>query len=391
MTTPETSPATRLAAARLYYLDYLRAAVVALVMLHHAAITYGAAGSWYYSDAATSKWVHLALTWFVAVNQAWFMAFLFFLSGYLSLASYTRKGVGRYVTDRLRRFGIPILVYAFVISPVVTWLVVAAGPGTHPSLFAYWESEYLSLRIIDTGPLWFVWALLLMDLLFVVWARWLSRVDLRARRPGLAFPSRLRLSALAVGLGLAAFAVRQAVPVGATVLFGLQIAYFPDYVAMFILGFFAWRYRWLDEIPDAAFRFARVAVIAGILAFPFLMIVGTLTTSDPSAAFAGGLHWQALAYALWSPWVLVGMSIVLLSWGRRRLNRPFAPWQEWSAGSYVAYILQPLVLVPLGILFHGVPWPAIAKWAVVGPTTVVVTYGLARAVRWVGPVRWVVG
>ena len=37
--------------ARLHYLDYLRAGVVALVFLHHTAITYGASGSWYYADA----------------------------------------------------------------------------------------------------------------------------------------------------------------------------------------------------------------------------------------------------------------------------------------------------------------------------------------------------
>jgi len=41
--------------------------------------------------------------------------------------------------------------------------------------------------------------------------------------------------------------------------------------------------------------------------------------------------------------MLVGMSIVLLSWGQRRLNRPSRLWQGWAGASYVAYIIQPLV------------------------------------------------
>ena len=140
-------------------------------------------------------------------DQAWCMAFLFFLSGYLALPSLARKGAGPYHVDRLRRFGIPIIVYLFGISPVVTWLVLAAHPGIHPSLLVYWRSAYLSLATIDTGPLWFIWALLLMDVLLVAVARWLRRADLGAR-PGGTFPTRWRLAAFALALGLTAFVVR---------------------------------------------------------------------------------------------------------------------------------------------------------------------------------------
>lgn len=377
---PEASP------ARLYYLDHLRAGVVALVMLHHTAITYGASGSWYYSDPTHSKYLVALLSWFTAFNQAWFMSFLFFLSGYLSLPSYTRKGAGRYVLDRLRRFGIPLVVYAFGISPVVTWL----AQGAHPALLMYWRTQYLTLRTTDTGVLWFVWALLLMDCLLVVWARWLTRMDLTERH-ATPFPGRWRLVALAAGLGIAAFLVRQAIPTGATVLFGLQLGYFPGYVAMFILGLVAWRQRWLDDIPDSAFRFARWAVVIATLAFPFILVMGALTTSNPGVAFAGGMHWQALAYALWEPWVLIGMSIVLLRWGQRRLNQPSPAWQGWAGASYVAYIIQPLVLVPLAILMQEAPLAAIAKFPLVGAATIVIAYTIARGPRVIPPVRTAIG
>jgi len=376
--------------ARLYYLDYLRAGVVALVMLHHTAITYGGSGSWYYADASTSKYVQALLTWLTGYDQAWFMAFLFFLSGYLSLPSYTRKGAGPYLVDRLRRFGIPLVVYFFGISAVVTWLTVIAGPGPHPSLLAYWQSQYLTFRIMDTGPLWFVWALLLMDVALVLWAGRRSGTELAGRRETATFPSRRRLVVFAIGIGLAAFVVRLVIPVGATVLWGLQLGYFPSYVAMFVLGLWAWHGRWLDAIPDSAFRFARTCAIVGALTFPVLLVLGVALPGG-AAAFAGGLHVQALAYALWEPWVLVGVSICLLHWGRRRLNAPSPRWQGWASASYMAYILQPLALVPIAILFTGVGLPALVKFVVVGALTIVCAYGLARLVRLVPPVRTAIG
>jgi glucans biosynthesis protein C len=379
------------ATGRLYYLDYLRAGTVALVMLHHTAITYGASGSWYYTDASHSKLVVALLTWFVGVNQAWFMSFLYFLSGYLSLPSLTRKGGGQYALDRLRRFGIPLVVYAFGISPVVTWL----AQGSHPALLTYWEHQYLTFHIIDTGVLWFIWGLLLMDCLLVVWARYFSRgIDLKAR-PATPFPSRWRLVAFAVVLGLAAFAVRLVIPAGAAVLFGLQLGYFPAYVAMFIVGLLAWRHHWLDAIPDSAFRFARWSAIIGIAVFLPMLVVGLLLggtgTSQAGTVFDGGLHLQALMYALWEPWVLVGMSIVLLRWGQRRLNSPSPLWQGWASASYVAYIIQPLVLVPLGVWLTGSTLPALVKFPLVGAATILGAYALARALRLIPQVRTVIG
>ena len=41
--------------SRLYFADYLRAALVSLVVLHHISITYGASGSFYYIEPATSS------------------------------------------------------------------------------------------------------------------------------------------------------------------------------------------------------------------------------------------------------------------------------------------------------------------------------------------------
>lgn len=102
-------------------------------------------------------------------------------------------------------------------------------------------------------------------------------------------------------------------------------------------------------------------------------------------------HTATLALAVWEQVMLVGMSIVLLRWGQHRLNKPSRRWEGWAGASYVAYIIQPLVIVALAVLFRGAAWPALGKFAVVGPLSVVVIYAAARALRQIPPVRRVVG
>src|SRR5580658_5821028 len=66
---PATMPAAAAPGrARLYFVDYLRAALVCLVILHHTAITYGGSGSFYYTEPATDPVAALLLTLFTNFN-----------------------------------------------------------------------------------------------------------------------------------------------------------------------------------------------------------------------------------------------------------------------------------------------------------------------------------
>jgi peptidoglycan/LPS O-acetylase OafA/YrhL len=63
-------------------IDRLRSVMTALVIFHHTAITYGAPGSWFWtqlkpSGAPSSRLLAL----FVSTNQAYFMGLFFLLAG----------------------------------------------------------------------------------------------------------------------------------------------------------------------------------------------------------------------------------------------------------------------------------------------------------------------
>jgi hypothetical protein len=53
--------------SRAVWIDRLRVGLIVLVILHHAAITYGASGSWFYKATEATS---LPLSFLAAVNQA---------------------------------------------------------------------------------------------------------------------------------------------------------------------------------------------------------------------------------------------------------------------------------------------------------------------------------
>jgi fucose 4-O-acetylase-like acetyltransferase len=152
--------------SKIFYLDNLKVGLITLVVLHHAALTYGAEGAWYYTQKTTDIGAVIPMLLLVTINQSFFMGFFFFLSAYFIPGSYDRKGAARFVRDRLLRLGIPLIFYSLILSPVLIYLVDYFGKG-HRITFIQFLDGYHDW--INFGVLWFVAALLLFTLLYVVW------------------------------------------------------------------------------------------------------------------------------------------------------------------------------------------------------------------------------
>src|SRR6516225_4800486 len=76
-----------------FYIDCLRSVMIALVVLHHTAITYGASGGWFYHELLSSGTPSsVILSLFCTVEQAYIMGILFLLAGYFTPGSLQRKG-----------------------------------------------------------------------------------------------------------------------------------------------------------------------------------------------------------------------------------------------------------------------------------------------------------
>jgi hypothetical protein len=227
-----------------FYIDCLRSVMIALVILHHTAITYGASGLCFYRElefSATPSSV--ILTVFTGTNQAYFMGILFLLAGYFTPGSLERKGYGRFLVDRFFRLGLPLLVFGLLLGPVSVAMVrTSKGDEFFPTLVKLWNQ-----REFIPGPLWFVQALLMFSLAYCGWRAWLGAPLIGAQRSRRPLPGYRWWLLSAAGVGAAALAIRQVVPTGVEI-FGLQLGFFASYTFLFCLGIAAWRYDWLRQL-----------------------------------------------------------------------------------------------------------------------------------------------
>ncbi|HOV78443.1 MAG TPA: acyltransferase family protein, partial [Sedimentisphaerales bacterium] len=185
--------------SRLAFIDNLRTLIIILVILVHLAITYGGEGGWYYKEVKPDLVSGLVLTFHNATCQSFFMGSMFLLSGYFTPASFDRKGPWKFLLDRLVRLGIPMLFYDLVIHPfLIYWL---ARHNVYHLSFRSWATSYYTSFHLGRGPLWFVEALLLFSVVYILW-----RLATGKRVPQAAAdsptPNGFSLTVLAISLGL---------------------------------------------------------------------------------------------------------------------------------------------------------------------------------------------
>jgi len=149
-------------------IDYLRAFVTLLVLAHHSTLAYTtfahADPANYLNSTApivdTQRWVFLDYA--ENFNDVFFMSLMFLVSGLFVWPSLKARGIGTFLKDRLLRLGAPFLLGAAFVMPLAyypSWLAAGQPPG----YLGFWLG-FLT-HGWSPGPLWFVWVLLLFDLL----------------------------------------------------------------------------------------------------------------------------------------------------------------------------------------------------------------------------------
>lgn len=345
---------------RAFFLDNLRSGLVMLVLFHHTAITYGGEGGWYWHEITYSHGASgisgLVLTFFCAVNQAFFMGFLFLLAGYFTPPSLERKGLRRFIIDRALRLAAPLLIFGFVLGPITVALAQTVnGRPFIDTLMFLWSRGTFSI-----GPLWFVDALLIFTAGYLILRFLIHRSSFLPQD----LPGHPVILASALAVGVIAFALRLIVPAGNAGFAGLQIGYLASYTILFAIGCFAWKGRWLER-----FEFDKVKpwLVVTIITLPTLP--AALMLSNRLDGFAGGWNTLAVLYAFWEPFVAWGIILYLLLKFRKSFN--CGSWlSRWVAErSYTVFIIHPPILVGTSLALHSWTAPPLLKFIIVGGLT----------------------
>lgn len=381
----ETPSPAKLSAHRFHYIDHLRTIATVQVILAHTCMTYGGTGFWFYREIGNSRSPSSVLfTLFVITSQAYLMGLFFLLAGYFTPRSYDCKGPATFLYERAIRLGVPLLLFGFVLAPLTVAMVSAAtGHGFWPAIRDLWQQ-----RNFINGPLWFTEGLLAISIGYALWRKLqFGHLQGENQRSEYNKPWKpLRVVSWKQLPGQGTWLLFVLAIVSATFLlrlvfradqrfFGVWLGNFPAYIFLFCLGVAARRHQWMSQLN---MRHARPWIILSILVWPTLAIAKSfLRTSDTIAHLLGGLHWEALLYAAWEPFVAVGIISGLLVIFRRYFNRPsnFMAWLDRRA--YAVFVFHPPVVVAVCLLLRNWHTSGLLKFTVVGPVACAAAWLLA--------------
>lgn len=353
----------------------MRVLATMLVILHHTAIGYGGSGGWFWRQEPNAS--NLALVMFNAVNQSFFMGLFFLLAGYYTPPSHDRKRPLRFLMERLIRLGLPLLAFFFILYPL-TIAIARTGDG-RPLMGEWWALT--KAHDFGSGPLWFALALLIFTAGYTGWRQ--TRPSMGAAAPP-ALPGPALLATGGVAVGLISFFVRLVMPVGAEVLW-MQLGYFPAYIVLFIAGCAAARGRVLDTVTGRDAGPWMIVSLIALVTLPIMMLM-----RGGTGRFEGGWNLNALYYALWDPFVSLGI-ILGLFWAARTWWGRAGPVSAWLArGAFGAFIVHPPVVVALSVWTAGWAAAASIKFVVVGMLACAGSFVLSAVLRVVPGVRGII-
>ncbi len=368
-------PAGKNAGPRLFFIDNLRILLICLVIAMHVSITYGGPGGWYFADPGNSPGTPFILAVFNSLTWSFFMGLFFFVSAYFVHGSLARKGRDRYVHDRLVRLGIPILAWILLINPFIL-VILTLGTGTIP---ANWEYLINPVNGGGIGPMWFALALLGATFAYLVWAG-LVKPEETAGEKAAGFPGIVPILLLGLLLGFVTAVVRIFQPIGTWGLFNLQLAFFPQFIAFFILGIYASRSNWFDEIPARVGKMCTIAAL--VLVAIQLVFVNTLTNSPAGLQpVMGGLNGTAFLFAFWEQMTGVLIIFALLWIFSRWFNSQGPAARAMSGDSYTVYIINPVIVIILSLALAHLAIPSLGKCAIVLPLATAFSFILAHGIR----------
>ena len=363
---------------RVLFIDQIKAVMIALVIAQHVLLAMLIPGIWFgihipYNGSAHPLFIGIS-SWSLYFFNTFFMYMLFLISGYFVPRSVHKKGVTRYLKERLLRIGIPFA-FGLLLINSSSFLLGRLSPGSATA-----DMPWRDLPFNQLGVMWFLVVLFAFDLLYCGWVQ--VRGDRFAINTSAPTPQLRSWLISAVVLAIIEVVMATQTQFWAAVarwpLGGLQIQgpHIFTYLFLFFLGCKASSHRWLERLDAQLvvrwFRFSFALALGLLGIYLALAFNGSLSNEIEKISLLGSLL---------NPFIGWGMMGYLLLWFQRNENR-FGQWLA-NAGvdSFGAYIIHTLVLVIVleTIGFIGLnPWLITAAGISLG---IIISFGTIHQLR----------
>ena len=370
-------------------LNNLRGYAIIIVLAFHASIAYVSHQpsaalpfdqppyAWIANPIVDSdRWLGFDI--FCAFTFLYMMQLMFFLSGLFVWQSLRRKSAAVFLYDRFVRLGVPFVLGAYLLMPI-GYFAVYRQTALDPSWSAYW-SHLTALPFWPSGPLWFLWILLLFNVVAAALSAVApGAVDFLARIAARATPNRLfvalaGLTAL-LNLGMSGlFTPWQWVDYGPLAFQPLQL---PQYAAYFFFGLVVGAQSLERGLFGAegtlAKRWSRWCI--GTVA-SFIVWISCSALMFTGHGVPGLQIVAELGQALFAATACFAAAATFL----RFAARPWPSFEGISENSYGIYLFHYVFILWAQYLLLSVAMPAIAKGAIVFGVTLVLSWAASAAI-----------
>lgn len=361
--------------SRVAYLDNLKSLMIIFVVITHTAITYSGNGGWFYMEHKNIGNISFYIFIFYELfAQAFYMAFLFMLSGSFIPASLAKKGTKKFIKDRLYRLGIPLIIFVFLLDAIC---VKMARPNLQ--LLDWYFKGIISFKFFSwTGPLWFVLILLIFTLIYVALKKYCDKLVSKY-----SFDVSIKnIWILILLITIVAFAIRQIFPIGSSFI-NLQFSFFSAYIFMFLIGIIAYQQNIFEKIDyKKAKNYLILAFGLGVPLWSFIIYFGSSRAVNAKILLEGGWNIWSFAYAFWESFFCVTISIALLGIFRAKFNTQNSLQKFMSANAFGVYVFHPLVLIAISVfLLKNIDLPPMLKFVVCACIAVPASFVFASLIR----------
>ncbi len=354
---------------RIFFLDNLRAAIILLVVVFHAALAYMmyAPEWWYVVDTKRVLSADILVIW----ADIFIMPVMFFISGYFGIRSFAKKSQGGFWRDKWKRIGLPWIFGAMILAPHTAYLMLASRDipmsfwEFYRNLFwgaAYQQSQY-----------WYLGALMALYVLMAIACMICPSLK---NQTAVAKPSGFFILGLGVLGTLGVAGVNSICTDGTWIhplyLLVLQPTRVPLYLIYFALGVYAYRKQWFTEAgyyPCAKFWVPAFCVMSVVYVAHKLLTPMFFKLSPEQYIMVNG--------ALHSFFCLASI-FGLLALFKAVFDYTNSTWASLSVTSYPIYFIHQTIVQELNWAVRPMDTNAFVKYGIVCVLSLLLCYVVSK-------------
>lgn len=340
---------------RLYYIDWLRAAVVLSLVPYHAALTYSGLGDIYIKTPVKDIQVIPFLLISAVVDNS-FMTLLFFLSGAASYYTFQYKTGKEYIRGRVSKLLVPFILGTVLLCPMQAYFK-GLNDGFKGSYLQFLP-EFFSFKIVDYlgyAHLWFLLYLFIFSLICLpLLNKWRNNKDILYSITGFLSKGR-NIYIPIIFIIIVETLLRPFFPGKQT--FIMDWANVAVYLSVFIFGFV---FAFDMKIQDRLDKLMKPSVIIIILCLSIIASIYYFWTVIQSESVYLNFLW-AFTKGIYESFAI----IFLVSAGKKYFNKTSSVLTYLSKASFPFYVMHLLPVSAFTYLFLKVSQLIYVKYLLV--------------------------